>query len=401
MKKHVLNKNNLIFPLGLVIFQMTVFICNDLIQPAMLSVVQYFHVSDDWAPYSMSLFLIGGAIASALIGPIADRFGRRPVTLIGIAYFILMNLAITLSYNVEGFMSFRFLHGVALCFVTVGMVSVQEYFDEINAIKVQALLSNISLLAPLAGPVLGALLISFTSWHVGFIIIALVSLGSLICLYYKMPETLDKTAEKPSITSLLYDYFKVSTHIPFLIMASFLYLLSVPMLTWIAMSPIFLVKDLGYSNFGYGMAQFPIFMALMLGNFTLAKVVDRYPLGRTVYIATPLVLFSGGLLFIWTWFNPLTGMSYIIAQSILCFAQGIMFSIFYRLILMSIHYPRATIAGMMSLLSNLVQALGIMVLGYIYSQYGLATFYYAIGGLTFIMGLFLIPTLRWLQKQRG
>ena len=74
---HKLTRATLMFPLALVLFEFSVYICNDLIQPAMLAITRDFGVSSSWAPSSMSFFLLGGAFVAAILGPLSDRLGRK------------------------------------------------------------------------------------------------------------------------------------------------------------------------------------------------------------------------------------------------------------------------------------------------------------------------------------
>ena len=64
-----LNRITLMFPLALVLFEFSVYIGNDLIQPAMLAITEQFGVSATWAPSSMSFYLLGGASVAWLLGP--------------------------------------------------------------------------------------------------------------------------------------------------------------------------------------------------------------------------------------------------------------------------------------------------------------------------------------------
>ena len=53
-----LSRATLMFPLALVLFEFSVYIGNDLVQPAMLAITQDFGVSSAWAPSSMSFYLL-------------------------------------------------------------------------------------------------------------------------------------------------------------------------------------------------------------------------------------------------------------------------------------------------------------------------------------------------------
>lgn len=79
------------FPLALVLFEFAVYIGNDLIQPAMLSITQEFGVSATWAPSSMSFYLLGGASVAWLLGPFQiDLDVKSPASGCGFLYDMLL-----------------------------------------------------------------------------------------------------------------------------------------------------------------------------------------------------------------------------------------------------------------------------------------------------------------------
>jgi DHA1 family multidrug/chloramphenicol efflux transport protein-like MFS transporter len=61
-------------------------------------------------------------------------------------------------------------------------------------------------------------------------------------------------------------------------------LLALPLMGWIALSPVLLVRDLGMSTLQYGLMQLPVFGGLIAGNFALVLLADRWPLGRSVFV---------------------------------------------------------------------------------------------------------------------
>ena len=148
----------------------------------MLAITEDFGVSATWAPSSMSFYLLGGASVAWLLGPLSDRLGRKSTIS---RSFILCSMLflILLTTQIEQFLALRFLQGIGLTVISaVGYAAIQESFAERDAIKVMALMANISLLAPLLGPVLGAFLIDYVSWHWGFVAIAVLALLSWIGL---------------------------------------------------------------------------------------------------------------------------------------------------------------------------------------------------------------------------
>ncbi|WP_436862320.1 MFS transporter [Acinetobacter haemolyticus] len=344
-----LNRITLMFPLALVLFEFAVYIGNDLIQPAMLSITQEFGVSATWAPSSMSFYLLGGASVAWLLGPLSDRLGRKKVLLAGVAFFTICCLLILLTHNIEQFLALRFLQGIGLTVISaVGYAAIQETFEERDAIKVMALMANISLLAPLLGPVLGAFLIEHISWHWGFVAIASVSFLSWFGLKKFMPSVQESRAKQP-FSYIFDDFKKVFSNRRFLGTSLALPLVAMPLMLWIALSPVILVDELKLSSLQYGLAQFPIFFGLIVGNIVLIKVMDRFALGKTILVGLP-IMFLGTLFLILGVIWPLYLVPcLLIGMTLISFGEGISFSVMYRFALMSSEVSKGTVAAAVSM----------------------------------------------------
>ena len=125
----------MMFPLALVLFEFSVYIGNDLVQPAMLAITKEFGVSSAWAPSSMSFYLLGGACVAWLVGPLSDRLGRKKVLLAGVVFFVITCLLILMTHNIESFLALRFVQGFGLSVIAaVGYAAIQETFEERDAI---------------------------------------------------------------------------------------------------------------------------------------------------------------------------------------------------------------------------------------------------------------------------
>lgn len=359
------------FPLALVLFEFAVYIGNDLIQPAMLAITQEFGVSSSWAPSSMSFYLLGSACVAWLLGPLSDRIGRRKVLLTGVVFFCLCCLAILWAQNIEQFLLLRLLQGTGLAVIaTVGYAAIQESFEERDAIKVMALMANISLLAPLMGPILGAFLIDHVSWHWGFIGIAVLAAGSWFGLNKNMPASPPNAVKQP-FSAIFKDFKLVYTNKRFVALTLSLPMVSLPLMLWIALSPVMLVEELGLSSMDYGLAQFPVLGGLILGNILLVRIVDKMALGRSVFIGVPIMLLGTVLIVLGTVFSSLFIPALIVGMSLVSFGEGISFSVIYRFALMSSDIGKGTVAAAVSLLLTLVFFAIIEAVRMGYEQWGL------------------------------
>jgi MFS transporter, DHA1 family, multidrug/chloramphenicol efflux transport protein len=386
-----LSRATLMFPLALVLFEFSVYIGNDLVQPAMLAITRDFGVSSSWAPSSMSFYLLGGACVAWLLGPLSDRLGRKKVLLSGVLFFVVCCLLILLTQRIETFLALRFLQGIGLTVITaVGYAAIQETFEERDAIKVMALMANISLLAPLLGPILGAFLIDHVSWHWGFIGIALLAFLSWFGLKAKMPEYKQSIPKQP-ISYILYDFKKVYQDKHFLGLTLALPMVSMPLMLWIALSPVMLVEELGLSSLQYGMAQFPVLGGLILGNIVLIKVIDKLALGKTVIIGLPIMLFGTFILLLGVIWPAYFLWSLIIGMTLISFGEGLSFSVLYRFALMSSQVSKGTVAAAVSMLLMFSFFIIIELVRMLYEQFHLLG--YSLACLVLIALWFTFPRM--------
>lgn len=345
-----LTRATLMFPLALVLFEFSVYIGNDLVQPAMLSITKEFGVSSAWAPSSMSFYLLGGACVAAIMGPLSDRLGRKKVLLGGVAFFVLTCLLILLTNNIESFLALRFLQGFGLSVISAaGYAAIQETFEERDAIKVMAIMANISLLAPLIGPVVGAFLIDHVSWHWGFIGIAFLAFLSWFGLKAKMPSQQVSIPKRP-LSYIFDDYKKVFKNKTFLGLTLGMPMVAMPLMLWIALSPVILVEELGLSSMQYGLAQFPVLGGLIVGNLVLIKIVDRMALGKTVLIGLPLMFVGTAIIVLGAFWREYFVHCVILGMTLVSFGEGISFSVLYRFALMSSEVSKGTVAASISIL---------------------------------------------------
>ena len=355
-----LGRQALLFPLCLVLFEFATYIGNDMIQPGMLAVVADFNAGEEWVPTSMTAYLAGGIFLQWLLGPLSDRRGRRPVMLAGVAFFIVSCLAILLVTTIEQFIAMRFLQGIGLCFIgAVGYATIQESFEEAVCIKITALMANVALIAPLLGPLAGAALIHVAPWQSMFVLFAALAAIAFYGLWKAMPETATLQGEAFSAANLWRDYRQVLGNRRFLCGALAIGFASLPLLAWIAQSPVILISGESLSTLDYGLLQIPVFGALILGNLTLARLTGKNSVERLIKLgAGPMLL---GLLIaaLATQFSSHAYLWMTAGLSLYAFGIGLANAGLYRLTLFSSNVSKGTVSATMGMLSMMVFTVGI------------------------------------------
>jgi len=373
------------FAIFLLLYETTVYIANDMIMPGMLSVVKEFHSSDHMVSTSLTAFIFGGASLQIFLGPLSDRFGRRPVLIFGAAFFVLSTIFLGISQATNQFLIARFFQGMGLCFITVvGYATLQEIYNEISAVRLITIMNSVTILAPLFGPLLGAIIIQFFQWRVIFLVIAVFAIIALVGLWKYMPETvgmekLDGTLNSSTPlnrTVLKRNYMALLNNKRFMTGSLAIAFASVPIIAWIGTGPLILIKAAKMSVIEYALWQIPIFLSAIFSNILVRYLINRITLIKISKLGAFITLFSLlSLLPLTILFNN----HYIaIVIAISCYAFGLSFvtTTLNRSTLFSTNVPKGTAAAMMSVVLMLITATGNNLANLLYNAGG--NFYFSL-----------------------
>ncbi|WP_442797962.1 MFS transporter [Pantoea vagans] len=350
----------LLFPLALVLFEFATYIAHDMIQPGMLIVTSEFSVGPEWVSTSLTAYLIGGVVLQWLLGPLSDKFGRRPVMLSGILFFAVACLLTNWVSSIEEFVGLRFIQGISLCFIgAVGYAAIQEAFDEALAVRMMALMANVALLAPLAGPLAGAAWLTVGSWRSMFWLFAACSLVAFVVLWRVMPETAGDRSHSIALPNLARNYGRLMKDRLVMFGSFAIGLVFIPILTWVALSPVILMHDEGLSRMQYALLQLPVFLAMIAGNLTLSKLAGRVPIEQPVKFAAWPILIGLSMALVASLLNSHGYLLITAGLSLYAFGAGMVNAGLYRLTLYASDEGKGSVAAMLGMISILTLAVGI------------------------------------------
>lgn len=350
----------LLFPLALVLFEFATYIAHDMIQPGMLIVTSEFSVGPEWVSTSLTAYLIGGVVLQWLLGPLSDKFGRRPVMLFGILFFAVACMLMHWVSSIEEFVSLRFIQGISLCFIgAVGYAAIQEAFDEALAVRMMALMANVALLAPLAGPLAGAAWLTIGSWRSMFWLFAACSLVAFVVLWRVMPETAGDRSHSIALPNLARNYGRLMKDRLVMFGSFAIGLVFIPILTWVALSLVILMHDEGLSRMQYALLQLPVFLAMIAGNLTLSKLAGRVPIEQPVKFAAWPILIGLSLALVASLMNSHGYLLITAGLSLYAFGAGMVNAGLYRLTLYASNEGKGSVAAMLGMISIMTLAVGI------------------------------------------
>lgn len=257
-----------------VLYEMTNYLSNDMIMPSMPQIVRQFHAPLTDIALSLIYFIIGGSVLQIFLAPLADYIGKRKILLFGNLLFLVATLVIPFSHSINQFLAARFFQGMGMCFIFIGYAMIHELFDDIAAVKITSILSNVSVFAPLAGPLIGTAIVSVSRWEFVFIVSGVLGTISFFGLYKYMPQGKRHT-DKIDIKQIIKSYKNILTHKTFIIGIMSFALSMIPFISWIGTSPAIILENQHQS-----LKVYAIYQCFIFGGYAISNTLINIMAGR-------------------------------------------------------------------------------------------------------------------------
>lgn len=245
---------------------------------------------------TMSLNLLAFSLAQLLYGPMADRFGRKRLLLIGLGGFTVASLACAQASGIDALLAGRIAQGAFASVASVVVtVIIRESYDETRAAKVLGLYGIALGAVPALGPVIGGYVFVLLGWRANFFI--LVGFAILMALFvaYVVPETGGGNRGALNPRRMLGGYARLLGNRRY--MSHLIPLTGVfgALFAFVTAGPFVLIERLGVATEHYGfVVSVPIF-AFMAGSFAANRMAGRVSIARQIHHAV-LIALCGGLL---------------------------------------------------------------------------------------------------------
>jgi DHA1 family bicyclomycin/chloramphenicol resistance-like MFS transporter len=159
--------------------------------PALPSLAADLHASVPQAQLTVSAALIGLAAGQFLLGSLSDRWGRRRLMIAGMALFVVASLLCALAPSMWVLILLRTVQGFAgAAGPAIGRASIRDMTSGTQTAAALSRLLAVIGVAPVVGPVLGGLILLFTTWRGLFVALAILGAISLAAAVLFFPETL-------------------------------------------------------------------------------------------------------------------------------------------------------------------------------------------------------------------
>ncbi|NVO54510.1 multidrug effflux MFS transporter [Rhodobacteraceae bacterium B1Z28] len=167
----------------------------NLFLPSLPNMALYFDTDYKVMQLSIALYLLVNAILQILIGPIADKAGRRPVLLWGLSLFLVATLGCIYAPNAEVFLAFRMFQAVIVVGMVLSRAAVRDLYDQDQAASMIGYVTMGMAVVPMIGPAIGGLLEESFGWKANFWLPFAVGALTLALTYTDFGETSAKSGK--------------------------------------------------------------------------------------------------------------------------------------------------------------------------------------------------------------
>jgi len=278
--------------------------------PSLARMAGDFQVDYALVNLSVAGYLAVSAVLQLVMGPLSDRFGRRPILLICMTVFVTASVGCVLAESIWAFLGFRLLQAAVVAGPVLSSAAIRDMYPPNEAASKLGYVTMAMALAPMLGPMLGGALDSLFGWRAGFVLYSVLGAGVLLLLWADMGET--NTNRSSTFAAQIREYphlFRARRFWGYALCAAFSiggfysFITGAPLVAaaWFDLSPAMLGLGIGIITGGF-----------MVGNFITGRIAAHTKLttmiliGRIIASTGPLLgllLFTADLGSVWVFFG--------------------------------------------------------------------------------------------------
>jgi len=297
----------------------------DLYLPALPGMTQELGASMPQAQLTLTALLLAFGASQLIWGPLSDRFGRRPILLVGVAAYVVASIGSALSPTIGVLLVWRTLQGAAMgAAVMCARAIVRDLYQPAQGASVMSKgLSGLGVIACLSAP-LGGLMTAWFNWHATLLVLAIVGAITLALIVWRFEETVrhknPRALEAGTLVHTWRTILRNPTFQAFSALAVFSYC---GLFTFLATSSFVFIRVLGYTTTQYGLVMLCSSTVYILGTFLCRHLLARMGVRKAVAIAGGLSITGGTLMGVLALAGFQSVWSIMVPHSLFMLAHGI------------------------------------------------------------------------------
>jgi MFS transporter, DHA1 family, multidrug resistance protein len=250
--------------------------------PALPAIQKTFATDAGTAQLTLTLAMVAIGVATLVFGPVSDRFGRKPVLLAGIVFYIVGSVMVAMATSIPLLLAGRVVQaGGASAGIVLARAMARDVYGFAQSIRVISYLTMAMVVAPTLSPAIGGVVTDSFGWRAIFWIMCAVGVVALLGISAGLPETNVERApggwrgliegSRRLIVSRRYMGYALISMSSFCVFFSFL-----------AAAPYLTAEVLHRPARDYGFWFMPVAGIFILGTYASTRLLDRFGADRLI-----------------------------------------------------------------------------------------------------------------------
>ena len=268
------------------------------------------------AQMTVSLYMVGIACSQIIMGPLSDRFGRRPVLIAGLGLMVIASAGCIFAQTLPQLIAARFLQALGgATGMVVSRAIIRDLYSRERISSMISLVIAVMMIAQMLSPLTGGLLEIAFGWRAIFYVITAASLVIAVTIALALPETRRDRTEAGGFRG---DVGNLITSRAFIGYALCQVLASQLIFAFAGGGPYIVVMQMGRSSAEYGAWFATTALAYLVGNLFCVRFAPRHSLEKLIWYGLALQFAGAALNLVW----GLTGLnqapSWLFGTQMLC-----------------------------------------------------------------------------------
>lgn len=270
-------------------------ISTSIYMPSLPALTKALDTTSEAVGWTLSAFLLGFAVCQLIYGPLSDRFGRRPVLLGGIAFYLAASLACVFAVTIEQLIVGRLVQGMAACSGPVlGRAIIRDVYGADRSAKVFAYVGVALAISPAVAPVIGGYLQGWFGWRAAFVFLGGVGAVLLWAAWWMLAETnLHRDGQALRLDGLAASY-RVLLQSPayngYVLTVAFVF---AGLMAFTVGAPFVFIGVLGLAPETFGLLIVVNVAGFVTGSLAAGQLTPRFGLDRLLAVGVGLSLVGG------------------------------------------------------------------------------------------------------------
>ena len=292
--------------------------------PSMPALVEVFATEPSVVQLTVTVYMLGAAISQLIVGPLSDRFGRKPVLMVGLGIYIVASAAAMLAPTIEALIAARLVQSIgAMAGPVIGRAIVRDRFDRSRAALVMAWVGLALAISPALAPVLGAFVHQTVGWRANFGLLVAFGIFIAYMAWAHLEETNTQLQTGAGVRELAGNYWVLLKSPAFLSYGLTTGFVFGAMFAFLAEGPFVFINLMGYTPTGYAWFSAVTVGGFAAGTYVTSKMTLKWGIDSMIRIGLVPVLGAGALLVGLAYGAPMSAWAIIGPLTLMMFGMGL------------------------------------------------------------------------------